>query len=364
MAIDIINHSAVINHQVAVMLEKEQPKRAGLSSFFTRQTIGTNMVSTLIKRNQNLISFDVVNYGEGKFNNESKIQENFYKPPVYEENYFFDDDSLYMTTVAKGLMNNAPVNTQIAQKALNQMRLNRDMIERSVKKQQWDFASSGIIELKNNDNIDFKRDSASIVDVTVASGYGGVYWNNASTAKPLTDYQKVGQYLRNQAFSTSKTFYSIMSSSTFNKLAQIDEIKEILNSRRANRAELNMPEIDLVAGMAYQGVLSTTDFEVILVTYDDTYTHPVTLVRTNYLDDNLVVNIPTDFSGKTIFAALKTKGKTNVGVEANIPALIEAEYNMRPFWDDRTLTGGLMLNSSPLVLPDDVDLIHTMQVLT
>ena len=101
MAIDIINHSAIINHEVAVMLEKEAPKRSGLSNFFPRQTIGTNMVSSLVKKNQNFISFDVVNYGEGKFNKDSKIQENFYKPPVHEENYFFEDDSLYMTTIAK-----------------------------------------------------------------------------------------------------------------------------------------------------------------------------------------------------------------------------------------------------------------------
>lgn len=30
------------------------------------------------------MSIDIVNYGEGKFNKESKIQENFYVPPVYE----------------------------------------------------------------------------------------------------------------------------------------------------------------------------------------------------------------------------------------------------------------------------------------
>lgn len=363
MAIDIINHSAIINHEVAVMLEKEAPKRSGLSNFFPRQTIGTNMVSSLVKKNKNFISFDVVNYGEGKFNKESKIVENFYKPPVHEESYFFEDNSLYMTTIAKGLMNNAAVNTQIAQKALDQMRLNKEMIERSIIKQQWDFATSGIIKLKNNDNVNYQRSADSIVNVTTASGYGGTYWSVSASAKPLTDYQKAGAYLRNGAYSTARTFYSVMKSSTYNKLSQIDEIKEILNSRRANRAELHMPEIDLVAGMAYQGTLSTTDFEVILVTYDDSYTNPETLAKVDYLADDLVVNIPTDFMGKTIFAALKTKGQTDLGVPANIPALIEKEYVMRSFWDDRTLTGGLMLNSSPLVIPVDVDLIHTMKVL-
>lgn len=364
MAIDIINHSAIIGNTVAVMLEKEMPVKSGISNFFPRETITTNMVSTLVKKNQNFMSIDIVNYGEGKFNKESKIQENFYVPPVYEEGYFFDSDSLYMTTVAKGLMNSAPVNTQVAQKALNQTRLNKEMIERAIIKQQWDFATTGIVVLKNGDNVDYKRDSASLVNVTAASGYGGVYWNNASTAKPLTDYQKTGSYLRNNARSTARTFYSIMKSSTFNQLAQIAEIKELLNSRRANRAELHMPEIDLVAGMAYQGTLSTTDFEVILVTYDDSYTDKATNSKVDFLPDNLVVNIPTDFKGKTIFAALKAKMKSTLsGVETNMPALIEAEYNLRSFWDDRSITGGLLLNSSPLVIPVDVDLIHTMQVL-
>lgn len=361
--IDIINHSAVLTHEVAVMLEKESPLRAGLSPYFKRETIPTNMVSTLIKKNHNFISFDVVNYGEGTYSENSKIQENLYKAPVYEHKYAFDNDGLYMTTVAKGLMNNAPVNSQIAQKALNAMRADKNKIERAVLKQQWDFAKNGIVALKNNDNIDFKRSADSIVNITTASGYGGVYWNNSATAKPLTDYQKAGFYLRNIAFSTARTFYSIMSSSTYNRLAQVVEIKDILESRRANRAELNMPEIDLVAGMAYQGVLSTTDFEVIIVTYDDFYTDPTTLAKVPFLAEDLVVNIPTDFSGKTIFAALRTKGTTNLGVEANIPALVEAEYAMRSFWDDMSITGGMILNSSPIVIPVDVDLIHTMKVL-
>ena len=363
MAIDIINHSAVLTHEVSVMLEKESPLRAGLSPFFPRETIGTNMVSTLIKKNQNFISFDVVNYGEGSYSEDSKIQENLYKAPVYEHKYAFDNDSLYMTTVAKGLMNSAPANSQIAQKALNAMRSNKNKIERAILKQQWDFARTGIITLKNNDNIDFKRSADSIANVTTTSGYGGVYWSNPTTAKPLTDYQKAGFYLRNIAFSTARTFYSVMSSSTFNKLVQITEIKDLLNSRRANRAELNMPEIDLVKGMAYQGVLSTTDFEIILVTYDDFYTDPTTLAKVPFLAEDLVVNIPTDFAGKTIFAALRAKGKTNLGVEVNIPALVEAEFTMRSFWDDMSITGGMILNSTPMVIPVDVDLIHTMKVI-
>lgn len=363
MAIDIINHSAAINHTVAVMLEKELPVRTGISNFFPRESIETNMISTLVKKNQNYISLDVVNYGEGKFNKESKIQENFYVPPVHEENYFFDSDSLYMTTVAKGLMNSGPANSQIAQKALNQMRLNKEMVERAIIKQQFDFATTGIVVLKNNDNVDYQRSAESIVNVTVASGYGGVYWTSPATAKPLTDYQKAGAYLRNQARSTARTFYSIMSSTTYNQLSQIDEIKDILNSRRANRAELHMPEIDLVAGMAYQGTLSTTDFEVILVTYDDTYKSKETGLESRFLAEGKVLNIPTDFKGKTIFAALKTKAVSTIGgVTGNVPALVKAEYNLRNFWDDRSLTGGLMLNSSPLILPVDVDLIHTMQV--
>lgn len=360
MSISIINHSAAINHTVAVVLDKELPARTGISNFFPRQTIATNMVSTLIKKNKNYISLDIVNYGEGKFNKESKVQENFYVPPVYEEGYFFDTDSLYMTTVANGLLTSVPANNQIAQKALNQMRLNREMIERSIIKQQWDFATTGIVVLKNGDNVNYQRSAASIVDIT---SYGATYWNDSALSHPLDDYQKAGAYLRNKGRSKARTFYSIMKSSTYNLLVKNTEIKELLNSRRANRAELHMPEIDLVSGMNYQGTLSTTDFEIILVTYDDSYLSPTTNLDVDFLADNLVVNIPTDFKGATIFAALKAKGMANVGVNANVPVLKEAEYSLRDFWDDRSLTGGLLLNSSPLVMPVDVDLIHTMKVL-
>lgn len=364
MAINTINHSSVIAVTVVSLLEKEQPLRSGISNFFTRKTVPTNTVSTLVKKNQNVISVDVVNYGEGKYGKSSKVTENLYVPPLHEKKYLFEGDSLYMTTVAKGLLKDSSVNTQIAQKALDQMRLERNSIERAVLKQQWEFVTTGTVLLKHGDNLQFNRSAESIPDVTAAAGYGGVYWDNAVTAKPLTDYQKAGSYLRHIALSGARTFYSFMSSATYNKLAQVDEIKEILNSRRANRAELHMPEIDLVKGVAYQGTLSTTDFEVILVTFDDTFANEDTFVQQRYLPEGLVVNLPTDFSGQSIFTALKTKGIANVGgMSVNIPALVEKEYALRDFWDNSSLTGGLILNSAPIVMPDDVDLVHTMRVL-
>lgn len=364
MSINTINHSSVIAITVVSVLEKEQPLRSGISNFFTRKTVPTNAVSTLVKKNQNVISVDVVNYGEGKYGKSSKVKENLYIPPLHEKKYLFEGDSLYMKTVAKGLLKDDSVNSQVAQKALDQLRLHRNSMERAVLKQQWDFATTGTVVLKHGDNLQFNRSAESLVNVTAAVGYGGVYWNNASTAKPLTDYQKAGFYLRSIALSGARTFYSIMSSSTYNKLAQVDEIKEILNSRRANRAELHMPEIDLVKGMAYQGTLSTTDFEVILVTFDDTYANEDTFVQERYLPEGLVVNLPTDFSGQSIFTALKTAGTANIGgMSVNVPALVEKEYALRDFWDNSSLTGGLILNSAPIVMPDDVDLVHTMQVL-
>lgn len=50
MAIDLINHSAIIGNTVAVIVRKRNAVKSGISNFFPRETITTNMVSTLVKK--------------------------------------------------------------------------------------------------------------------------------------------------------------------------------------------------------------------------------------------------------------------------------------------------------------------------
>jgi len=76
-----------------------------------------------------------------------------------------------MSTIALGVgLENSTVNAIIAQNALRNIRKMRDKIERSIRKQQADVMQTGIVELINGDSIDYKRKSASMVDL----GAGGI----------------------------------------------------------------------------------------------------------------------------------------------------------------------------------------------
>jgi hypothetical protein len=46
-----------------------------------------------------------------------------------------------------------------------------------------------------------------------------------------------------------------------------------------------------------------------------------------------------------------------------IPTVIEADYLLRPYYNERTIDSGIELTSRPLVVPTTIDKIYTLKVL-
>ena len=79
--------------------------------------------------------------------------------------------------------------------------------------------------------------------------------------------------------------------------------------------------------------------------------------------ENVIV-LPSDFQGKTVFGGLPYMRETNIGGQvAKIPGVIEADFLLRAYDDEKTISSTLELTSAPLVIPFTIDKIYTMQVL-
>jgi hypothetical protein len=362
MPISIIDHSAKIASKIVGKFEELIPVRSGFSGWFPEETAPTLYVDVEVQRDNDLIAVDVVRFTEGNKNKYSRVTENVYQPPYFKEDYDFQRDQIYMNNIALGVgMENAQVNKIITMNAFKNVEKNRNKIIRAIRKQQADVLQTGIVSLVNGDNIDYKRKATSMVNVS--TGPGGVYWDNIAS-RPDLDIRYGLDFLRNVGNSGGSSVNVIMRSKAFENMMNTtymkDQGKNIL--QQINRVNISMPQFDGASGFAHQGVLASGDFSVHLWTYNEKYTDANGATK-YYLAENLVVMMPDDFQGKTVFGGLPTLNESNVnGTSVAVPAIVEANYLIRAYSDKKTISSTIELTSAPLTIPFTIDKIYTMQV--
>lgn len=360
MAISIIEHTSVMTSKVVGTFQETIPVAEGFSAWFPRETTPSFYVDIRVKRGTRKVAVDVMRFTEGQATKSTKLTEDKYLPPYYELEYFFNRDEIYMRALEMGGLNSATGNRMIAQNALDNLVEQRNMIERSIRLQQAEVLQTGTITLLNGDNIDFRRKPASMVDVVTD---GGAYWNNKTTATPLKDLAKGGKFLRNVGTATGNVLNYIGRSETIAALFETDEFKNFADFRHIERMNIGMPEFNDSTGFTFNGQFAAGDFRINLWSYDEIY-EDANGVDQYYLEDGNVILMPVNFQGKTVFGALPGMADSTIGGSATkIPAAIEADYLIRPFYDERTISSGMKMSSAPIVLPITIDRIYTLKVL-
>lgn len=361
-AITIQDHSSLLTKKVVGKFEEMIPVKTGFAGWFPEETTPTLEVDVEVQRDNDLIAVDVVRFTEGVKTKSTKLTEKKFIPPYFKLDYDFQRDQVYMNTIALGVgMDSAQVNRVLAMNALKQVNKNRDMVIRAIRKQQADVFQTGIVALENGDNIDYKRKPVSMVNVDTA----GDYWSVAASATPITDIRKGMDFLRNVGNSGGSTVNVVMRSAALEAFLATTQVKEQGPNviQQIQRININMPQFDGVSGFAFHGQIAAGDFSVNLWTYNEKYTDANGATQ-YYLAENLVVMIPDDFQGKTIFGGLPTMNTATIGgTPTDVPGIAEAQYLIRSYSDKRTMSSTIELTSAPLVVPFTIDKIYTMQVL-
>jgi hypothetical protein len=352
-------HSNALTKKIVGRFEEMIEVRSGFAGWFPEETTPTLEVDVEVQRGTDSISEDVVRFTEGNKNKSSKISEHKYIPPFHKEDYDFQRDQVYMNTIALGVgMENAQVNKVIATNALKAVTKNRDKIVRAIRKQQADVLQTGIVSLKNGDNIDYRRRADSMVVSTIP-------WSTSATATPIDDLRAGFTFLRNIGNSSGSQVNVIMRGDAFEAFMKCAQVKDQATNvvEQVQRINITMPQFDGASGFALQGKVAAGDFVVYIWTYNEKYTDKNGATQ-YYLANDTVVMLPDDFKGKTVFGGLPTLNSNNIaGVEVDMPGIVEAQYLLRAYSDKKTLSSTLELTSAPLVVPFTIDKIFSMKVL-
>lgn len=360
MAISIQEHSSLLTSKVIGSFTDKSPIREGFSGLFPAETTPTLYVDITVKRGTARAAVDVQRFAEGDKTKMSVTTEKKYLPPFFKKDYDYSKEDIYLTTAAFGTTGNATANKLMHDTALEAVMSNKDEIVRAIRIQQAQVLQTGIVTIKNGDNIDFKRKAASIVNVDTA----GDYWSVSATATPITDIQKGLKFLREVGRSGGLASVNVvMRDTAFTAFMNTTQVKDLADFRRIERIDVGFPIFSEATGMSYQGRLAAGDFVVNVWTYNEFYEDASGNI-VYYLDEGNVVMIPTDFEGKTVFGALPAEVMSTVGgVTEIVPGIVEKDFLLRAYSDRRTLSSTLELTSAPLVIPFSIDKIYTMKVL-
>lgn len=350
-------HKAAITKRIIATFSDNQSPKMGLSGFFPSETTSEKMVGIEIERNRQLVAVDVQRGTDANINTFNKYTEKLYQPPMYLEGFNFAELDRHDVTFGR---NNPPTEVDalsMINQANRKLELLKWKIERAIAVQQSQALQTGIVTLKNGDNIDFKRKAASLPVL------GGTdVWDNAAS-DPFVDLENGAKFLRQEGLSSGAVINAIFGRDAHREFLNNAKVKESADIRRIERVSLGFPQLNNVTGLSFHGQISVFDFVVNIWTYSDFYETDAG-VKTNYIDPKNVVMVAEDFVGRTAFAGVPAimRDKENAEYPEFIQQM-EAEFYINNYVDPRVKAHMFDIGSAPLAIPVSVDRVYTVQVL-
>lgn len=331
--------------------------KLGLSAWFKPETTTSKQVSIEVERNRNLIAVDVERGTEGNHNTFGKYSEKIYVPPFFKEKFNFSELDVYQRTFGAGVNPNANDYKSLISTSGMKLQILQAKIDRAKELQRSQALQTGIVTMKNGDNIDFKRKADSIPDLGA-----GNYWGETGVDILATVSEGI-KFIRQEGKSVSRMFDLLMGAQALGAILTDDKILKQLDNRNLNIGAIGTTRYDDVTGLNYHGRLSTRNGTVDLWTYDDTY-ELSDGTQKEYIDDNKVVLLPRDFVGKHAHAGVPAIIRDSS--KAEFPEWIKqvsAEYFINNYVDPKITAHMFDISSAPLAVPFSIDRIYTMQVL-
>jgi hypothetical protein len=336
------------------------PAPSFLKSFFNVKTYLTKSVGIEVQRGTERIAVDVQRGVDGNRNKWSLSTEKQFVPPFYNEN--FDATSLDNYDMMFGMAPNATPSVvgYMANDVAERLLQIRAKIERAKEYQCSQVFNTGVVTLKNGDNIDFKRRAESLVDLN--AGSGGGYWSVAGTDIDL-QLSNAGNFIRTFGKNSVKEANIITSGKAYAALKQTDWFKNTTDFRRANLMDLTMPQANANGGV-YHGTVSGGAYVYHFWTYDEIYEDSTGTVQRYFPEDKAFVVPVQGTRFELAHAAVPAilKDVTNAEFNEYIGS-IAAEYYINNYIDPKAKAHIFEMYSAPLAIPVTVDMIYTMKVL-
>lgn len=335
---------AFTNAVVAVYRERISPS-SFLRSFFPSTFSPTRFISFEVRRGTEKIAVDILRGTGSNLNKKSRSTLKTLEPPLYAESHNVNELAVYDT--AFGTLDPTLI-AQLATEAAEELTIMQDKIERAYEKQAADVFNTGIIQLVNGDNIDFKRKAGSFNDLT------GAYWTD-DTIDPMIELDRGAAFIREEGKAQGGVYNVIMGTSAFNAMVNNPIFQAKYDIKNITLGEIHEPQ-RVSIGASVHGKVSSGAYTYIIWTYIEGYRNSAgTFVK--YIPNTDFIMLPqvTDF--KTTHALVpQLPGMTPTN------SLSGGVYVMHEYVDVQKRNHTQEILSAGAVLPLAIDTIYTSKV--
>jgi hypothetical protein len=332
---------------IDVYRERTAPT-AFLRSFFPEKESPTKEISIEVQRGTEKIAVDVMRGTEGNRNSFNKSTEKIFVPPFYREYFDATELDLYDRLFGSTEIDNGIFNAFIESVA-DKLRMLQDKIERSYELQCAQVLETGIVTLESGINIDFKRKSASLVDLG-----SGEYWTN-NGHDLYADFEAGCNFLRQKGKVQGGTINAILGSSALAALQNNSVFKERQNLFNMALDMVHEPQRNAV-GATLHGRLSAGSYKINLWAYPQFYDNAEG-ASTPYIDPTKVILLPEIPRFVLSYAAVPQL--LNDGAAPRKGAYVISNYI-----DERNTAHIFDIKSAGVAIPVAVDQIYTMKVVS
>jgi hypothetical protein len=328
---------------VDVYVERIQPK-SFLRSFFTDVVTGTKEVSIEVQRGKELVAVDVVRGTDGNRNEWKYSSEKIFIPPYFRE--WMDATQLQLYDRLYGATEiNDVVFSQFINDVADKLEQMQEKIDRAYELMCASVFETGVVTIEHGTDVDFKRKSASIVDLGA-----GQYFANA--IDPFKKIEAGCNFIRTKGKNAGNVFNLILGSDAISDL-----MTNTIFTNRQNLVNMSLdavrePQKNSVGGVLH-GQITCGSYRVNLWTYPEFY-DTTAGVATPYIDAKKAILLPEAPKFKMAYAAVPQLLEPNT-----LPRI--GKYIVNEYIDKRGKSMIIDIESAALPIPTAVDTIYTMK---
>jgi len=345
MAIPLQDARNLFTKMTIAIYRENIPVPGFFRSFFPTDETRSKEISIEVQRGTEKVAVDVERGTNGNRNKMTKSTQKIFVPPFYWEYLTANEHALYDVAIG---MQSPEAFAQLSRETADEMIKLRDKIERAYELQCAQVLETGVVELAMAVNIDFKRKSGSLVDLT------GSPWT-VGTNSPYDDLNDAALFIRQKGKTVSTIYNVIMGSEVHEAFMNNDIVKERADIRNFSLDMIREPQRNSTGGTLH-GEVSAGSFKFRLWTYPEFYDN-ASGVSTPYMNPKKFIVLPEAPKFKLVFGAVpQLIGSSNTSGNGQSGA-----YMIQNFIDERATTDEQHIKSAGVAVPIAVDQMYTGQ---
>ena len=340
---------------------------------FEKKAVPTNFFSGRFKdnkpTNQTLLTLDivreeediavdvVVGTGAANFRKHEPLVNKEFMPPEYNEAYFMHADAVRQRVAGANVYKEVDRNAVAALHISKSLRKSMNRIKRSMELQAVEIFDNGTITLVGGESLDYKM-KATHKRTRVAD------WSNpASDAfKDLEDSADV-----NREDGLRESDLLIMGQNAIRNFLKNNAMKDQLNFRRANLADIQAPSGSKESGGKFHGLVSIGPYTYQLWSYPQFYRSEAgTKFRYMPLDKVFIMSSETQLDTKwgaiNRFADANAEGAKIAGMSSAIASSKPVRFAPYVFLSKEGTGLKVGVRSRPLLIPTEMDTFVSLYV--